>query len=159
MFEEDGAGDGGRGGGDFDGEAAVDFLSPEDAADDGKRGDEADGGAGGGAGAGVGGGAGGGPLRAAGDRSKRKGLRVGDPSRTTTKFMTKYERARILGVRALQLRYEARGGAVERHWLKGAQGGRVAWVERTPRERRRLVVASSSVVANLACAAPRSLAA
>ena len=40
-----------------------------------------------------------------GDTADRpQALRVGDPRRTTTKYMTKYERARILGTRALQLR-------------------------------------------------------
>ena len=33
-----------------------------------------------------------------------KGLGVGDSRRTTTRYMTKYEKARILGTRALQIR-------------------------------------------------------
>lgn len=38
---------------------------------------------------------------------KPKGLGVGDPRRSTTHYMTKYERARILGTRALQLSMNA----------------------------------------------------
>jgi DNA-directed RNA polymerases I, II, and III subunit RPABC2 len=36
-----------------------------------------------------------------------RGLGVGDASRITTKYMTKYERARVLGTRALQLSMNA----------------------------------------------------
>ena len=39
----------------------------------------------------------------AGPRSKR----VPDEQRNTTPYMTKYERARVLGTRALQIRYDS----------------------------------------------------
>ncbi len=44
---------------------------------------------------------------AAAAEHKPKGLGVGDPRRSTTRYMTKYERARILGTRALQLSMNA----------------------------------------------------
>lgn len=44
-----------------------------------------------------------------------RGLGVGDPRRSTTKYMTKYERARILGTRALQLRCAARQSGLSTH--------------------------------------------
>ena len=34
-----------------------------------------------------------------------KGRRIANDKRTTTPYMTKYERARVLGTRALQIRY------------------------------------------------------
>ncbi len=38
-----------------------------------------------------------------------KEKRIEDDKRSTTPYMTKYERARVLGTRALQIRYGARG--------------------------------------------------
>ena len=51
---------------------------------------------------GGGGGSGGGDRKGA---SKLSEKRVPDNERTTTPYMTKYERARVLGTRALQIRY------------------------------------------------------
>lgn len=41
------------------------------------------------------------------DNSSIKDKRIPDAERNTTPYMTKYERARILGTRALQIRYVA----------------------------------------------------
>ena len=38
-----------------------------------------------------------------------KEKRIDNDKRTTTPYMTKYERARVLGTRALQIRYVMRG--------------------------------------------------
>lgn len=46
-------------------------------------------------------------VRAPARAPRAHGLGVGDPRRTTTKYMTKYEKARILGTRALQLSMNA----------------------------------------------------
>ena len=43
------------------------------------------------------------PLLA--DTEDKNGLERGEKSRKTSKYMTKYERARILGTRALQIRF------------------------------------------------------
>lgn len=40
----------------------------------------------------------------AGGPLEKKGLRIANEDRTTTPYMTKYERARVLGTRALQIR-------------------------------------------------------
>lgn len=42
------------------------------------------------------------------DNSSIKDKRIPDAERNTTPYMTKYERARILGTRALQIRYVAK---------------------------------------------------
>lgn len=44
---------------------------------------------------------------ASGVGSASQGLRIPDSERTTTKYMTKYERARVLGTRALQISHGA----------------------------------------------------
>lgn len=43
--------------------------------------------------------------RNAGAAGKLKEKKIPDDKRTTTPYMTKYEKARILGTRALQIRY------------------------------------------------------
>ncbi len=75
----------------------VDFLVDDGAVKQEGEGAEEDG-AGGEAGAGAGTGAGGGKA-------------VDKSQRITTRYMTKYERARILGTRALQLRCARRAAA------------------------------------------------
>jgi DNA-directed RNA polymerase I, II, and III subunit RPABC2 len=41
-----------------------------------------------------------------------KDLKVPDAERKTTPYMTKYERARILGTRAMQIRWVGEGGGI-----------------------------------------------
>ena len=43
-----------------------------------------------------------------GNEKSHKDKKIPNDKRTTTPFMTKYEKARILGTRALQIRYDAR---------------------------------------------------
>lgn len=60
-------------------------------------------------GSGGGGGGGGGGGVAAGKKNAVVGLRekkIPEEKRSTTPYMTKYERARVLGTRALQIRYD-----------------------------------------------------
>lgn len=47
-----------------------------------------------------------------------KEKKIEDHKRTTTPYMTKYERARVLGTRALQIRYVASGA----EWLYESRG-------------------------------------
>lgn len=63
-------------------------------------------------------------ARAAKALNTVKGIRdrrIANDKRTTTPYMTKYERARVLGTRALQIRYvpgNAGGSILRSEWLK-----------------------------------------
>lgn len=78
-----------------DQQGEVDFLGEGDGSGEGESG---------GVGGGSGGGGGGGADAAAGGGSGSGERGIKAEHRITTKFMTKYEKARILGTRALQLR-------------------------------------------------------
>ena len=52
-----------------------------------------------------------------GGEKSLKDKKIPESERTTTPYMTKYERARILGTRALQIRY-----AAPRWWATARQG-------------------------------------
>jgi DNA-directed RNA polymerase I, II, and III subunit RPABC2 len=49
-----------------------------------------------------------------------KNKKVAPENRTTTPYMTKYERARVLGTRALQIRWVVRLSAAQDEWLTAA---------------------------------------
>lgn len=54
-----------------------------------------------------------------GNEKSHRDKKIPDDQRTTTPYMTKYERARILGTRALQIRYD---GAIVSHFTMQAIG-------------------------------------